>query len=429
MRTRAHSLLRPRIAALACAFALLLAWTSPGWSSVDQGAEGEVPFDEVELLPTDPPSWTPNNLVAPITGLFLGGPGYWYDHRVIEIETTPPGAVLDLFYVRRNFQKRYEQADAPARVTLPPRIEATPRDSLIVRALLDGYRQKEVKIGIRSRDEQVMIDLSPLPNTLVGFSHTWFAGRGSLNFQTKEALTFRLQKMEGGLSVVLTETGRTPETRDAMDGVSSALIEGVHGQQLGEDLVVRIELTERARSDAFETRSRQSRDPVRGLHTFALDFVPKDGGAGDIQGAREALARIRPSAASGCALAFDGDLRDALEPAALARALTPDGSYTDRYLRAALKRLGEVSPGGTLRLVDGSEFQADVPIELMAAATQSDQVVGYLSVLRALVAEMEPPDTRRSTLRGLIAPDRSPAEFDRLMDAAEQRERECSQGA
>ena len=103
---------------------LLVAPIAAGEEAPDDG------YDVVELIPDDPPSWTPNNLFAPVTGLFLGGPGYWYENRVIEIETSPPGAVLDLFYVRRNFQKRYEQADAPVRVILPSRIEATSRDSL-----------------------------------------------------------------------------------------------------------------------------------------------------------------------------------------------------------------------------------------------------------------------------------------------------------
>jgi len=232
-------------------------------------------FDVVELVPADPPSWTPNNLLAPVTGFFLGGgPGYWYDPRQIEIRTTPPGAVLDLFYVRRNFQKRYEQADAPVRVILPSRIEATDRDNLTIRALLDGYRQREVQVRIRSREEEVMIDLAPLPNTLVAFSHTAFAGRGSLHFLTKEALAFRLQKADGTIGVVLTETAESPEARESMRGVSSAFVGSIQGQQLGEDLVVRVGTTDLTASDAFETRSRQSRDPVRGLHLFALDFVP-----------------------------------------------------------------------------------------------------------------------------------------------------------
>ena len=72
--------------------------------------------------------------------------------------------MLDLFYVRINFQKGYEQTDAPATVVLPSRIEAGPRDSLTIRALLDGYRQREVHVRVRSRETKVHIDLEPLPN-------------------------------------------------------------------------------------------------------------------------------------------------------------------------------------------------------------------------------------------------------------------------
>ena len=66
---------------------------------------GAARAETIELIPDKRASWGPTNLFAPITGLFLGGPGYWYRQREIAIDTTPPGAVLDLFYVRRNFQK------------------------------------------------------------------------------------------------------------------------------------------------------------------------------------------------------------------------------------------------------------------------------------------------------------------------------------
>jgi hypothetical protein len=392
--------------------------------------EAEDEFDVVELVPDDPPSWKPSNLLAPVTGFFLGGgPGYWYDPRQVEIRTTPPGAVLDLFYVRRNFQKRYEQADAPVRVILPSRIEATDRDSLTIRALLDGYRQREVQVRIRSRDEQVMIDLAPLPNTLVGFIHTAFAGRGSLKFLTKEALTFRLQKGDGSLAVVLTETAESPASREAMRGASSAFVGSVQGQQLGEDLVVRVATTQLLTGDGFETRSRQSRDPVRGLHLFALDFVPRDGGAANVERARAALARIGGDAVDRCALVFDESLRSQLDPAQLARALSPSGAYTDRYLRAAMRRLGEVSPGGVIRMLDGSRFDTSQPIELMAAATQPGHAVGYLALLRRFVAELEPPDQRHGGLRSLIAPESSPGAFDLALDAAERSESACRSGS
>ena len=414
-----------RLLAAAAVLALLL----PAWLAGAQDDElAEDEFEIVELKPDDAPSWTPNNLLAPITGLFLGGPGYWYDDRVVEIETTPPGAALDLFYVRRNFQKRYEQADAPARVILPPRIEATDRDSLNVRALLDGYRQVEERILIRSRDERVVIDLSPLPNSLIAFSHTYFAGRGSLNFLTKEALTFRLQKSSDGIGVVLTETGQDPAAKEAMRGVQSALVDSVRGQQLGEDLVVRVAFTERGLGD-YEQRSRQTVDPVRGLHHFALDLVPKQGDGDDVQRAVDALARLKAADVSGCALDYDTSLREQLDPADLARALTPNGSYTDKYMRAAMKRLGEVSPGGAIRMIDGSEFRSDIPIELMAAATQPGQAIGYLSLLRQFVAELEPAPYRRMVLRGLIAPEVPPDRFDAFADEAERREQGCQASA
>jgi hypothetical protein len=394
------------------------------------GAAADPAVDEdveiVDLAPEGPPSWTVENLFAPITGLFLGGPGYWYRPREIEIATTPPGAVLDLFYVRRSFQKRYEQADAPVRVVLPSRIEATSKDSLIVRALLDGYRQREVRVRVRSRDSELMIDLEPLPNSLLGFTHTYFAGRGSLTFLTSEALSFRLQKNREGFGVVLTETASSDAASLTMAGAASALVRSVAPQQLGEDLLVRVGLTDAGRDEAIETRSRQTVDPVRGLHRFALDLVPADGGAADIERARRALASIGPEDVTGCALEFDETLRQRLEPAALARALTPNGSFTDRFLRAAMKRLGEISPDGVIHMVDGARFRSRVPIELSAAASQPGHAIGYLAVLRRFVDLLEPEAYRRATLRGLLAPELAPARFDEMLDAALSSEQGCA---
>lgn len=408
-----------RCAAFA-AFAALVATPALARGADDE----EEPIEVVELIPDDAPSWSMTNVFAPITGIFHGGWGYWYSPREIVIETTPPGAVLDLFYVRRNFQKGYEQADAPVKLVLPPRIEATDRDSITIRALLNGFQQKELHVKVRSREKRLMIDLAPLPNSLVAFTHTYFAGRGSLTFLTKEQLSFRLQKSPKGFGVVLTETANTPEATASMQGATSALVDRVGAQQLGEDLVVRVDLVDGA-DGALETRSRQLVDPVRGLHVFSLDLVPKDGGAADIGRARAALSRIGPPDASGCALEYDASLREELDPAALARALSPNGSYTDKFLAAAMKRLGEVAPGGVIAMVDGSSYRGAIPIELMAAATQPGAAIGYLSVLRRFVAELESQTYRRSTLRGLIAPELAPSTFDAIVDAAEARERSC----
>ena len=379
----------------------------------------------VELIPSERSAWGATNLFAPVTGFFLGGPGYWYTARRIEVDTTPPGAVLDLFYVRGNFQKGYEQTEAPATLVLPSRVEAGPRDSITIRALLDGYRQAEAHVMVRSRETQVHIELQPLANQLVAMTHGYFAGRTTLNFVTKESLTFRIQEAADGFTVVLTSTGKSAGSEGTLEGVHSSIIKSVKAQQLGEDLVVRVALTDQARARKVETRSRQSFDPVRGLYTFALDVTAPEGDASPVQRAQTALREIPPGAVAGCAQEFDASLHEQLDPSALSRALSPSGSFTDPYLRAALKRLGELSPDGELTLADGTRFRASVPIELSAAAAQAADVKGYLALLREFVARLEAPSDRRESLRGLIAPELGVAQFNGVMDAAEQRERTC----
>jgi hypothetical protein len=388
-------------------------------------AAGEV----IELIPEERASFNSSNVFAPVTGLFMGGPGYWYATRQIEVETVPPGAVLDLFYVRASFQKAYEQAESPVTILLPSRVEAGKRDSVTIRALLDGFRQQEVRVKMRSRQSKVVIELSPLPNVLLAVSHTYFAGRGSLAFLTKEPLNFRVQKGGGVFSVVLTETGADEAAQAAIEGASSPLLRSLQAQQLGEDLVVRVAVTESAAGDKVDIRSRQAFDAVRDVHIFALDFVPADGGAEAVQRAKAALVRVRTEDVTGCALAYGSALREQLEAADLSRALAPNGSFTDPYLREAMKRLGQLSPDGVITLTDGSRFHAEAPIELMAAASQSAEVIGYLAMLRSFVAELEPPESRHQTLRGLIAPELAAARFEAITAAAESREEICRASA
>ena len=381
-------------------------------------------FAEIELIPDKPASWHAGRVFAPLTGLFRGGLGYWYDPRVIEIETTPSGAYVDLFYVRGSFQRAYEQTESPVKVILPPRIETDERDSVTIRVMANGFGQKDAHVLVRSRIEKLVIDLEPLPNQLISLNHFYLAGRGSLSFLTKEALTFRNQKADDGFSVVLTETAGSVESYESIRAVRSPVISSLNGQQLGEDLVVRVALTDRAR--AYDVRSRQSYDPIRRLHSFSLDFVPPDGGAADIERTQQALARVGPGAVTGCARAFDDSLRGALDPQALSRALVPQDRFMDRYTRATIKRLGEVSPNGLISALDGSKFSASIPIELSAAASQAGSAIGYLALLRAFVTELEPAPFHRSALKGWIAPEMTPSGFDTVFERAEADERSCT---
>jgi hypothetical protein len=178
----------------------------------------------------------------------------------------------------------------------------------------------------------------------------------------------------------------------------------------------------------YDLRSRQMRDELRDLYVYSVDLVPADGGVEAVRRARGALAQIRPEQVNGCARMFDDALREQLDAEALARALAPRGTFTDPYLRAAMKRLAELSPGGRVQMLDGSAYTSS-PIELSAAMGQAAQARGYLALLRAFVREIEAQDGRRDTLRGLIAPEVSPKAFADALGVAERREAGCAGGA
>jgi len=373
-------------------------------------------LDTVVLVPDERASWQPSNLFG-----FLR-PGHNYGERSIRVETSPPDATLDLFYIRANFQKRYEQADAPARVILPSRSEAGPRDAVMIRAFREGYRQREVSIRVDSGQDRVRLELDPLPNTLVEASLTYFADRASLAFLTKEPLQVRVQDREDGFSVILAETAKGPDVQ--LDGFASPLVENVEALQLGEDLLVQVRTRGTAR-EGVELRSRQSLDELRDLYVYSVELVPSDGGVAAVQKARAALAAIGTEEVNGCAQAFDDVLRRALDPASLSRALAPQGSFTDPYLRAAMKRLGEVSPSQRIAMLDGSSFRPSSQIELAAAMSQPGEARGYLALLRAFVDRLEAPEHRESTLRGLIAPEVGTERFSQMLSEARAAEQRC----
>jgi hypothetical protein len=374
--------------------------------------------ETVNLIPDESAGWSIRNVFAPLRS------GHYYGSRKLEIDTTPPGATVDLFYVRSGFQLRYEQAEAPVTVKLPSRIRATSKDSVMIRASLDGYKQREHRVRVGSDESVVQLDLDPLPNRLESVAHSYFAGRTSLTFLTTEALTLRMQDSRGGFSVVLNQTAAGPKTTESLRGITSPLVSGVAPQQLGEDLVVQVKLAPVARDEDVELRSRQAHDPIRRLYSYSIDFQ-MSAEVETIERARAVLASIGPSDVMGCALEYDAALRTGLDPSALSRALSPSGKFTDPYLRAAMKRLGEVSPRGVIALVDETQLRPSAPIELSAAMSQASQARGYLALLRRFVAGLEAPEHRRETLRSLVAPELSPAAFDSIAAGAEAREKRC----
>ncbi|MED5261321.1 MAG: hypothetical protein VX574_02830, partial [Myxococcota bacterium] len=158
-------------AILVPAFGLLLAGPP---RAEEEPLDSEI--EVVDMTPDEAPKLGVSHLTSGFGALFKG-PGHYYTSHEILVETVPEGAFLDLFYVRANFQKRFEQAESPVRVMLPPRAESGKRDALRVRAFAEGYRQKTVTIKANTSEERVVIELDPLPNELQSFAHQYFGGR------------------------------------------------------------------------------------------------------------------------------------------------------------------------------------------------------------------------------------------------------------
>lgn len=372
--------------------------------------------ERIELIPDEQAGWSPSNVFS------FARPGYTSE-RTLRIETTPPGAKLDLFYVRAGFQKRYEKAEkTPVTVILPTRAAAGKRDRVEIRASADGYRVETVSVPVRSDQDDVMIDLRPLDNRLAAVAHTYFAQRASLTFLTKAPAQVRQQKGADGFSLVFGQTAQDPAAEAVLAGIRDPFVSNVESNQLGEDLLVRVELAPGLDANELGSRSRQSQDVARGLHRYTIDFVP--GGDAGVERARAALGQLGPGDVSGCAERFDETLRRGLDPTALARALSPRGDFTDPYVKTALRRLGEVS-GGSIRMEDGSAYRSSVPLELAAAASQASTAKGFLALLRAWARALEAPENRSSALRSLVAPELDPAKFEKVLGAAESAERSC----
>ncbi len=395
------------------------------YPAVPRAADPPDGVRRVVLVPEDRAGWSPAQIFNSLR------PGFHSD-RTLRIDTSPPGATLDLFYVRASFQKRYEQTQAPVIVELPTRSSAGKRDSVSIRAFLPGHKLQTVNVPVQGGQDRLLIELDPLDNALVSVAHTYFGGRAGLSLLLKQPANVRVQKAEQGFSVILSQTGGEPRAEAVLAGLRSPLLASADARQLGEDLLIAVKLAPGLTGEDVELRSRQQHDPVRGLHRFTIDMIPRDQEAAIVSRARAALGQIGPGDVSGCAGAFDRALRAQLDRESLARALAPRGDFTDPYLRAALRRLGEVSPGGVIALEDDTRYRPGVPLELEAAVTQAVSARGHLALLRQWTRLLEPEAYRAEALRSLVAPEMEPAAFaDALASArgAEQRCRGASAGA
>jgi hypothetical protein len=377
--------------ALAALLVLTLAWA----------ATGEPTEEEVLLMPADPAGFGPRNVFAAITSIF-GAWGYWYRDTEVRIETAPSEAQIDLFYVRGNFQKLFRTTSSPARVRLPSRISATQRDAMIVRVSANGYRTQRETYRVGKIPARLVLKLEPLPNALVAIAHMHVGGRTTLTLRTTEQPEFRVIKSGAfeGFTLILSETGNGLEDSSR---VSGGLVKSADVNQVGEDLIVRVETTD---ADV-EVRSKANFDPIRREHVFSLDLTRRGArvpGAAEIQ---RQIARGRFSRGDPCNGPFENTLREGLTPEALARSAPRAGTVADLYRREAMTALGRMDHG-RVSTRSGSQLRTGSPLELEVALQGSSDVRGYLAILGAYARTESESET---VMRSLVAPDLSPDAF------------------
>ena len=378
----------------------------------------EVPDDveHVELHPPELVMWTPRNLIAGVTSV-IGFYGFWYKPKHLFIETVPADANVSLYYLRGNFQKRFERVSAPVVVELPSRISSSSADTFRYRVYKDGYLVVEDRFKVHDVPEKLLVELAPLPNSLVFVGQTHLGNRTTLTLRTTEEPQVRMAKGSNSKSftIAFTQTAnRLEETPD----LESGYLAGIELQQLGEDLLIRVATTR----EGLEVRTRSSRDPVRREHVITLDLIAPGTRmltAGDI--ARE-LAAVPFRAPTRCDRRFEAVLRDRLDPAVTARAFRGGAPVTEFYQKESMRKLGRLDTG-RVRSRSGDTYRIGSPIEFEMAMQSASSISGYLGLLGVIARRQDDPST---FLRSLLAPDMSSADFESIYRAANRAYRACA---
>jgi hypothetical protein len=370
---------------------------------------------EIDMSPHEPASFGLRNVAAGATAI-LGGWNYWYKERIVEVQTVPADAQVQLFFIRMNFQKRFERVEPPVRVRLPSRIETTGKDSFALRVAAAGYSTREMSIKVNDVPNRLVVKLEPLPNALIALTDTHLAGRTTLTFRTTKEPELRVMKSRGasGFTISLSETANQLPSDSKVAG---GRVQGLEVAQVGEDLLVRVDTD----GSDVEARSRQSYDPIRKEHLFVVDLLKEGTRRPTQHQVRAELERIPLGTELRCALRFEEVLRSEIDPEVIARGLRPSGSVADLYRREAMLRLGRLDQG-RVRTLEGEVLRTGSPIELELALQSGSTVKGYIGLLGA-VARTQPEPAL--AMRSLVAPEMGAAEFDPIYERAAAARRTC----
>ena len=383
--------------------------------SRDVVSQVELPLEDVDLIPYEPAPVGIHHLYIGIASLF-GGWKYWHGDRYVRIETVPADAELALYYIRRNFQKRFERTHAPVRVQLPNRANTTKRDVLSLRVTANGFTTADHTYSVRNVSHNLLIKLAPLPNALFSFGHIYIAGRTTLVLHTTEQAQFRVTRSRSlpGFVLALTKTADKLLERPE---VSGGTLRGVEVTQVGEDILIRVHTVD----PEVEVRSKQSYNPIRKEYLFLLDIMSEGARMPTPDAVRRDFEQLAYRPGQRCAGSSERALRQRLDPSMVEKAFRPSGSLVDLYRREAMLQLGRVDRG-SVDTLDGETLRTGNPVELELALQSALTVEGYLGLLMAFASTQDEP---ASVLRSLLAPAMGTREFQPIYQAAESARTAC----
>ena len=217
---------------------------------------------------------------------------------------------------------------------------------------------------------------------------------------------------------MLVRTGLDPALAAHVASIRDPLLALLRAQQLGEDLVVRLDWSPAVLAEPARVRHFATVDPVRGVYRTRIEIVQPALAADRAERLNAVVRSLELAELGACRDTFERAVRAGLEPGPLASALTPHTSPEGPVLRAALRQYAVASQENALRTLGGEILRVTSPLELEFALTRASEIDGYLAWLERLALNLEPGEDGTLAYRTLVAPTLAPAHFEELYRTA-----------
>jgi len=342
--------------------------------------------------------------------------------RELHIETAPPGAQLELAYLRAGAPLAHARGAAPLVATLPSPALTGEDDRIRVRAELAGYAPHELALDARELSGRVRVELAPLPRRLLAGSLLELGEHSRLELISDRALAARLVRTQSGWRIVLADVAASDDVRARLEALRGEAVASVRVRVVGTDWIV--ELTQ-ASGERRSPRMTRKEETVRSASHLALEWLPEGGEERALARARDALAGLDADDLGSCGAAFEDGVAASLGRETLARSLAPSGAFTDAYVALALDALAAASPRAELVLRDGSRVVPSSQLARAGVAARAAEVRNLLVAVRALTESLAPRGDSQRALHAWLAPERTPEDFAASYERAADAEARC----